>query len=77
MRACVFFSDDNNDAQANLAIGERSQPSGPRGEVSLFLPGEAATLVSPIRQEAFVPECDDSLSAKTNAALLFRSSAGM
>lgn len=76
LRACVFFSDDNNNGVANLAIGERSQPSGPRGEVSLFLPGESATLVSPIRQEPFVSECEDSLSAKTNAALQFRSSAG-
>lgn len=75
-RACVFFSDDNNNGQANIEIGERSQPSGPRGEVSLFLPGESSTLVAPIRQEPFVPECDDTLSAKTNAALQFRASAG-
>lgn len=76
LRACVFFSDDNNNGQADLALGERSQPSGPRGDVSLFLPGESATLVSPIRQEPFAPECDDSLSAKTNPALQFRASAG-
>jgi hypothetical protein len=77
MRACVFFSDDNNNGQADLAIGERSQPSGPRGEVSLFLPGESAKLVVPIRQEPFVPECDDSLSGKKMAALQFRASAGV
>ena len=76
LRACVFFSDDNNNGVADIGIGERSQPSGPGGEVSLFLPGESETLVVPIRQEPFVPECDDSLSAKTNPALQMRASAG-
>ena len=76
MRACKFFGDDNNNGQANIEIGERSQPSGPRGEVTLFLPDELDTLVAPIRQEPFVVECDESLSARANAALQMRASSG-
>jgi hypothetical protein len=44
MRQCVFFVDDDGDGKPSFGAGERSQPSGPRGEVALFVPGESDTL---------------------------------
>ena len=76
MRSCVFFGDDNGDGRPSISLGERSQPSGPHGELALFLPGEAPTLASPVRQLFNETDCVDTLSGKRRMALLFQISEG-
>eukprot|EP00892_Ulva_mutabilis_P009711 jgi/Ulvmu1/7111/UM034_0017.1 len=77
MRSCVFFGDDNRDGRPSISLGERSQPSGPHGELALFLPGEERTLASPVRQLFNETDCVDTLSGRRRMALLFQTPAGL
>lgn len=76
MRSCVFFGDDNGDERPSISLGERSQPTGSHGELALYLPGEAVTLASPVRQLSNESDCSDTLSGKRRMALLFQIPAG-
>lgn len=77
MRSCVFFGDDNGDARPSISLGERSQPTGPHGELALYLPGEVATLGSPVRQLFNETECSDTLSGKRRMSLLLQIAPGI
>jgi hypothetical protein len=71
MAQCIFFGDENGDGRVSISLGERSQPSGPHGEVALYLPGESDTLFSPVKQQAPEGPCADTLTGKKQMALLF------
>lgn len=77
MRSCVFFGDDNGDARPSISLGERSQPTGPHGELALYLPGEVTTLASPVRQLFNETACSDTLSGKRRMSLLFQIAPGI
>lgn len=77
MRQCVFFGDDNGDGRPSISLGERSQPTGPHGELALYLPGDSRTLVSTVKQLFNETNCVDTLSARRRMSLLFQIPPGM
>jgi hypothetical protein len=73
LRDCVFFSDADADGVAT--IREAAQPTGSKGEVGLYRPGDS-TVVYPINQQRS-PSCVDTLSALADPSLLFATSIGV
>lgn len=76
LQQCVFFEDANGDSVLGLSSGEKSQPSGPKGEVSLYVEGETETTQYTIRQDIVDPACEDTLTTKKSARMLFSVAAG-
>ena len=77
LQQCVFFDDANGDFAASITLGEKSQPSGPKGEVNLYLEGEAETTSNFIRQDSDDTPCTDSFTDKTEGRILFSMAPGV
>jgi hypothetical protein len=76
LQECVFFDDANEDFVASVSDGERSQPSGPKGEVSLYVEGETEATLHTIRQEEIDPLCKDALTSNNNTRTRFSMAPG-
>ena len=77
LQQCLFFDDANGDFEPNVSLGEKSQPSGPKGEVNLYLQGDSETTQHTIRQDSDDPECTDTFTEKTNGRILFSMAPGV
>jgi hypothetical protein len=75
LQQCVFFDDANGDFTVSVST-ERSQPTGPKGEVVLYVQGESETTLHTIRQDSLDPSCIDSLTSKKNSRILFSIASG-
>ena len=77
LQQCVFFDDANGDFEPSISAGEKSQPSGPKGEVNLYLQGESETTSHTIRQDSEDTPCTDSFTDKTEGRILFSMAPGV